>query len=130
MSMGNHTAGPEPARTLVFVYGTLKRGRENHRYMRGQRFVTEARTAPQFRLYDVGGYPGMVRHHEGLPIQGEIWSVDAAALARLDVLEDIAGGEYARESLALAPPHETWHVQGYVYLLPVEGRADAGDCWG
>jgi gamma-glutamylaminecyclotransferase len=115
--------------TLVFVYGTLKRGRENHRYLREQEFVAEARTAPEFRLYNMGGYPGMVWHREGLSIQGEIWSVDEATLARLDVLEDIAGGEYVREIIPLASPHESWSVQGYRYLLSVAGRPEVGECW-
>ena len=38
--------------TLVFVYGTLKRGGENHRWIAQQQFVAEASTAPLYRLYD------------------------------------------------------------------------------
>ena len=45
---------------LVFVYGTLKRGMSNHRWLRGQRFVDESRTLPSYRMYDLGGYPGLV----------------------------------------------------------------------
>ena len=43
-----------------------------------------ARTVPGYRLFDLGGYPGLVEHstdREG--VTGEVWSVDAAALRRL-----------------------------------------------
>ena len=43
----------------------------------------------------------------GVSIHGEIWEVDADCLMRLDDLEDIAGGEYARELIPLLPPYVT-----------------------
>lgn len=42
---------------LLFVYGTLQRGRVNHGQLAGQRFVGPARTVPGFRLYDLGAIP-------------------------------------------------------------------------
>jgi gamma-glutamylcyclotransferase (GGCT)/AIG2-like uncharacterized protein YtfP len=82
--------------TRVFVYGTLKRGGENHHWIEAQRSVGPARTRPVYRMFDLGGYPGLVRHPQGVSIEGELWDVDPAGLARLDVLEDVAGGEYER----------------------------------
>lgn len=111
--------------TRIFVYGTLKRGRCNHHWLQGQRFVAEARTKPIYRLYDMGGYPGMVRDDNGVAVEGEIWEVDAGGLARLDVLEDIEGCEYERVMLEL----ERDHVEGYLFLQDVSGRPDAGPCW-
>ena len=115
--------------TLVFVYGTLKRGGENHEWIEDQRFVAEARTRPVYRMYDLGGYPGMVRATDGLAIQGEIWQVDDPGLARLDVLEDIDGGEYERVGVDLEGEFVDRGVEGYLYLLSVEGRRDVGECW-
>jgi gamma-glutamylcyclotransferase (GGCT)/AIG2-like uncharacterized protein YtfP len=46
--------------TLVFIYGTLKRGGGNHHLLAGQEFRGPARTAPGFTLYELTGYPGMV----------------------------------------------------------------------
>ena len=115
--------------TLVFVYGTLKRGGVNHAWIEAQQFVAEARTVPAYRMFDLGGYPGMVRSKDGISIQGEIWSVDEAGLARLDVLEDTAGGEYERVVVALEGEHATKSVEGYIYLSSVEGRRDLGPCW-
>lgn len=115
---------------LLFLYGTLKRGGSNHHFMEGQRWVAEARTLPAYRLYDLGGYPGMVAAPaEGRSIEGEVWEVDAAALARLDELEDVAGGEYAREPVPLLPPHAALEVQGYRFLLPVTGKRELGSSW-
>ena len=81
--------------TLVFVYGTLKRGGGNHHFLAGQAFVDEARTARGYTLYDLSGYPGMVRQDDDdTGVMGEVWSVDDECLARLDVLECTAEGLY------------------------------------
>lgn len=116
----------------VFVYGTLKRGLSNHHYLSGQQFVCEAETQPVYRLYDLGGYPGMVEVSSyGLSIEGEIWEIDASCLHRLDELEDIEGGEYARVFVKLAPPHDRDLIEGYVYLRLhcLTHCRDIGTCW-
>jgi gamma-glutamylcyclotransferase (GGCT)/AIG2-like uncharacterized protein YtfP len=115
--------------TLVFVYGTLKRGGVNHAWIEAQQFVAEARTVPAYRMYDLGGYPGMVRSADGISIQGEIWNVDEAGLAQLDVLEDTAGGEYERVVVPLEGEQATQRVEGYIYLRRVAGKRDLGPCW-
>lgn len=110
----------------IFVYGTLKRGGENHRVLAGQRFVGEARTAPAFRLYLLDGYPGMVPAADGREIRGEVWEVDPACLERLDELEGTAAGLYARMPVRLAPPHDALAAETYLYRRSVAGRADLG----
>jgi gamma-glutamylcyclotransferase (GGCT)/AIG2-like uncharacterized protein YtfP len=114
----------------VFVYGTLKRGFGNHHYMAGQSFVGPASTAPGFALYDLGGYPGMVRSPgTATGVTGEVWSVDEECLARLDELEGIAEGLYRRERVPLlgAPLEEG--AEAYIYLKGVEGRPALGGEW-
>lgn len=114
----------------IFVYGTLKRGRSNHGWMRGQLFIGQAATAPGFRLHDLGGYPGMVRDEtRGLSVQGEVWEVDAEGLERLDELEDVSGGEYIREAIPLLPPFNQVRVEGYRYLRDVSQAPDIGGLW-
>lgn len=116
--------------TRIFVYGTLKRGGSNHQYLEGQTYVGSAMTEPRFRLYDMGGYPGMVSDAEhGLAILGEVWDVDAACLQRLDILEGIEEGEYVRELMPLQPPFDKPPVQGYRYLQSVADRRDVGAIW-
>lgn len=114
----------------IFVYGTLKRGGVNHAYLGGQRWVGVAHTEPRYRMFDLGGYPGMVAvAADGLSIQGEVWDVDDACFAQLDLLEDIEGGEYRRTRIHLMSPYEEARIQGYLYLRPTDGAPDVGECW-
>jgi gamma-glutamylcyclotransferase (GGCT)/AIG2-like uncharacterized protein YtfP len=116
---------------LVFVYGTLKRGLHNAHYLAGQKFISEARTQPLYRMVDCGGYPGMYRVTEsGLTIHGEIWDISEECLAKLDLLEDVAGGEYERIVVQLLPPYADLGVQGYLYCWRNPTQRDAGDNWG
>jgi gamma-glutamylcyclotransferase (GGCT)/AIG2-like uncharacterized protein YtfP len=115
---------------LIFVYGTLKRGCTNHHYMAGQIFVGEAQTAAGFRLYDLGGFPGMVTQtddREG--VTGEVWSIDDACLARLDVLEGIATGHYRRETVPLLASFADPSIEAYLYPHAITGHPEVGTTW-
>ena len=115
---------------LLFVYGTLKRGGRNQRQMAGLAFVGPARTQPGFRLYDVGGYPGLVAEpDERNGVSGEVWSVDAAGLARLDRFEGVAEGLYRREVVPLQSPFADHVVFTYVVGSAVTGRRAVGEEW-
>lgn len=111
----------DAGRVLVFVYGTLKRGRCNHALVAGQEFIAEARTQPVYRMFDLGGYPGIFHASPGISITGELWRVDAECLARLDALEGLDEGEYTREKIEIAAPHEIHEALGYLYAKPVKG---------
>lgn len=116
--------------TLLFVYGTLKRGCQNHQYLAGQTFVGNARTAPGFRLFDLGGYPGIARKaddHDG--VVGEVWSVDDIALQRLDHFEGVHEGLFRREPLPLLPPFADHTIHAYISEQSPIGRKDVGACW-
>lgn len=117
--------------SLVFLYGTLKRGGSNHARLAGQTLLGPARTVPGFCLYDLGDYPGMAAQageREG--VTGEVWSVDAACLRQLDEYEGVAEGLYRREPIALLPPFAAATVETYVYALDVAGRPKVGASWG
>ena len=108
-------------RTLLFVYGTLKRGCSNHHYLAGQTFVGDARTPPGFALYDLGGYPGIaVKPDDCDGVVGEVWSVDDAALERLDHFEGVHEGLYRREPVRLRPPFADQSIQAYVNEVNVK----------
>ncbi len=117
----------------IFVYGTLKRGLSNHRWISDQQFVTEARTAPRYRLVDCGGYPGMLPAEEGgLSILGEVWEVDEAGRKKLDILEDVEAGLYALELVELEPQAQAQGagpVMTYIYKRPAGGLRDVGEEW-
>ena len=117
--------------TLVFVYGTLKRGLSNHRWLRGQTFLGEARTVPRYRMFDLGGYPGMVLEEgeDGGAIEGEVWEVDEKGLRGLDKLEGVAEGEYAFETVRLEGKWVQEEVKGYLYLRSVKGCPEVKGRW-
>jgi gamma-glutamylcyclotransferase (GGCT)/AIG2-like uncharacterized protein YtfP len=64
-------------------------------------------------------------------VTGELWAVDAACLNRLDILEGVDEGLYAREPAPLAPPHDrlTPGVYYYRYLGQVSDRPHLGPVW-
>lgn len=118
------------AEKVIFVYGTLKRGGSNHHFLAGQKFLGEARTAPGFRLYALGGFPGMVAlpgDREG--VTGEVWSVDVAGLVRLDALEGLDEGIYRRATIPLLEPFAGRDIETYFYARSVDGRRDLGSTW-
>lgn len=117
-----------PTRSLVFVYGTLKRGQVRHFALAGQRFAGEARTRPLYRMVNLGSYPAIVEGGASA-IAGELWEVDAACLALLDEIESVAEAYYRRGPVSLAPPHDDLFVQAYFFDADVSDLPDHGDVW-
>ena len=95
---------------LLFIYGTLMPGLRLEAQMQGARFVGAAQV------------PGRL-------VTGEVYEVDAAHLAQLDVVEDMVPGDraasqYWREEVTVAAgPLQGQRVQTYVYNRPVDGCA-------
>jgi gamma-glutamylcyclotransferase (GGCT)/AIG2-like uncharacterized protein YtfP len=114
----------------IFVYGTLKRGCKNHHHLAGQRYVGDAKTAAGYRLHDLGAYPGMVADvSDTLGVTGEVWTVDAAALARLDAFEGVAEGLYRREPVRLLAPFDAETIDTYFYARELIGSRVMGSTW-
>ena len=93
---------------LVFVYGTLKRGQGNHHWLAEAVFLGES-TLSGAVLHDLGPFP-MAIEGEGA-VQGEVYGVDAAGLARLDRLEGHPR-LYGRRLMALADGRAAWVYLG------------------
>ena len=116
--------------TRVFVYGSLKRGFHNHRFLHGQRFVGEARTQQVYRLLSLTAYPGMIGASDaGRSVRGEVWEVDATCKLMLDHLEGVDHGHYACVEARLLPPFDQAQVLTYIYARETAGLPDAGDEW-
>lgn len=94
---------PPHQRRRVFVYGSLMRGEHNARHLDGATWLGMARTEDRFALVDLGAYPGLV-DGDGAML-GEVYAVDDAALARLDVFEDVPR-LYERVPVALRGGHD------------------------
>ncbi|KAJ4785367.1 hypothetical protein LUZ62_036613 [Rhynchospora pubera] len=95
-------------RTLIFTYGTLKRGFSNHKLLQSlmqsnhATFVGPAATSSPIPLV-CGPYrvPFLLnlsscRSDEIYPVSGELYSVSPLGLARLDELEGVSKGHYER----------------------------------
>ncbi|MEI6107105.1 MAG: gamma-glutamylcyclotransferase [Opitutae bacterium] len=116
--------------SLIFVYGTLKRGCRNHHYLAGQQFLGEALTGPGYILYSLGDYPGMIISPDpNQQVVGEIWSVAEPCLTQLDELEGVGEQLYARVPIRLAPPHDQLAIETYLYLPSIIGRPALGSVW-
>jgi gamma-glutamylcyclotransferase (GGCT)/AIG2-like uncharacterized protein YtfP len=82
----------------VFVYGTLRSGQQNHdRLLAGHEPSPAVLDGYELRL---GAWP-WIRAAPDSSVVGEVVAVGADVLARLDLLEDVAGGWYHRERLAV-----------------------------
>lgn len=71
---------------FVFVYGTLKRGQGNHRWVASSRFVKEDSMAG-WDLHDMGHFPCVVRSKPSAIVHGEVYQVDRLTMMSLDRLE-------------------------------------------
>jgi gamma-glutamylaminecyclotransferase len=116
--------------SLLFVYGTLKRGGCNHRQLADQTFVGEAQTEPGFELFDLGGYPGIAAVPGATTgVSGEVWSVTAAGWQHLDEFEGVATGLYRRASITLQPPFAHASVAAYFPVQDPSGHRAIGSTW-
>lgn len=74
-----------PDETALFCIGAHMSGLPlNHQLIAlGGRFVREAATQPDYRLFAIGDRPGMLRTANGSAICGEIWALPTTAIGRL-----------------------------------------------
>lgn len=101
---------------LVFVYGTLRRGESNHHYLTGSQLLGLFDTPPEYALYDLGPYPGLVEGHQS--ISGEVYLIDDETLTKLDVLEDVPV-EYHRDTI------ETSFGTAWIYVYQDASRLNS-----
>ncbi|MBQ99088.1 MAG: hypothetical protein CMP30_14025 [Roseibacillus sp.] len=107
-------------KTLVFVYGTLRRGFSNHFRLGKAPFVKEGWILG--RLYRIDWYPGMRLDEEGVPVRGEIYEIEREALRELDVFE---GKEFERlKTKVHAKGGGDFHVWLYEYCREVDYGAE------
>lgn len=106
---------------VVFVYGTLMKGKSNHNfYLSNAEFMGNA-TVEGFELYDLGSYPGIVFSKEG-KVKGELYKIDSNTLIGLDALEG-EGTLYKRKcTKAFLEGGGVCNSFIYVYNLSVSGR--------
>ncbi len=101
----------------VFVYGTLRRNEVNHYLLAQASYCGTWVTAPQYKMVDLGAYPGVVKNGTGC-IEGEVYQVNAQQMADLDRLEGYPHA-YTREVIA-TPWGKAWI---YLYRGNLRDRA-------
>ena len=115
---------------LVFVYGSLKAGYALHGLLSHQTFEGTTQTTSDFRLYDLGRYPGLKRASvNGSSIRGEVYRIDDECLRRLDDEEGVDDGLYTRERIQLQAPFQFQAVWTYIYAGCVDNCPDCGSEW-
>lgn len=111
--------------TILFVYGTLKRGGRNHRLLADQPYLGDAVTGPRYRVLDLGPYPGLVRADPGLTVRGELFAVSDCCLDELDDFEGVPE-LFTRERIEVDGRSGVW---AYFWNGPVPAGAQSGDQW-
>ncbi len=78
-----HPLGAEE--TALFCVGGHMNGLPLNRELTalGGRFARTAATAPEYRLFALGGRPGLLRAAPGAAIAGEVWALPTAAIGAL-----------------------------------------------
>lgn len=124
----------------IFAYGTLKQGQSRAHFLQDQSLVGLARSDPDYRLFQVADYPGLVEvdRGAGMAIVGEVWLVSPDCLRRLDEEEGVSCGEYERRSIricrdSLVPAGKITInfacIEAYFYRGPITDCRDCGPCW-
>ncbi|NBK99012.1 MAG: gamma-glutamylcyclotransferase [Erysipelotrichia bacterium] len=73
----------------LFVYGTLKKGFENHHFLDGAKFLGVATTKEKYPMVNiVKAYPYLINAKgKGKFVKGEAYVISEQILSRLDLLE-------------------------------------------
>lgn len=108
--------------TLLFVYGSLKRGGKLHQEFAGARYLSQARVRGElFHIKGVtwpGAFPTVSRNH----IQGELYKLAKALemLKRLDRIEGCHEGLFTRQLVDAWKGNDK--VKAWVYFCNVEEK--------
>lgn len=71
--------------TKLFVYGTLKKGEQNHKKLKNSKFLGKAKTKRKYDLVYNHDSPNLVQGNN--QITGELYEIDDALLQILDKFE-------------------------------------------
>lgn len=74
---------------IIGVYGTLKKDRSNHRFLKNSKFLGTLCSKELFTMYDMGGFPALTEGNTS--IHFEIYKVDYETLRKIYNLEGYSG---------------------------------------
>jgi gamma-glutamylaminecyclotransferase len=109
--------------SLVFVYGTLKKGFSNHRLLAGSEYLGTAQTVEKYAMYSTGT-PIVLKEEAVSPIHGELYRVNEETLVALDSLEGHPDW-YRREEINIYVDGEQGRYQETAWLyFSLDKRGD------
>lgn len=112
-------------KTVVFVYGTLKRGFANHPLLERAEYLSEARTRGAWPMVVAGRWfvPCLLdRPGSGHRVRGELYAVGAETLRALDELEGVGepdGYDRRRIEVVREPGGRAEEVEVYFKREPL-----------
>ena len=71
---------------LVAVYGTLRKGLNNHALLKHADYVGKYETLPEYKMVDLGPYPGLLENGN-TSITMEVYKISDITLKNVDNLE-------------------------------------------
>ena len=103
---------PSSEQTLIFVYGTLLKGRSNYEAFLSPEDLIFRGEIEGFDMYELGGFPGIV-HGKGI-VKGEVYSVTPEQLKRINSLE--GEGHLYNKELVSVEGYDGDYEDAYVYV--------------
>lgn len=100
----------------LYVYGTLKKGKNNHGYLSGATFMGNFTTSGDFSLI-VSGLPFLVKRPSRSGVRGEVYKIDSDTLRRIDRLEGTPDF-YLREVITVNSEDTKESLDVYAYTHP------------
>lgn len=120
--------------SLIFVYGTLKKGQSRASFLNDSLYLGEAKTRSLYRLFSVSEmYPALAEATQsqvclpGLEVEGEVYEVTPDVVRRLDVVEGIDVGLYERRLVHLLDFEGA--IETYFWSGSLDGLTDIGSHW-
>ena len=96
----------------LFVYGTLKQGFNNHKYLLSEAsFLGREYLEGNFTMIEMGMFPGVIAGGEGTGVYGEVYAVTEKELEACDGLE-------GHPSFYKRTEMESEFGDSFIYLLP------------
>lgn len=102
-------------KTYIFVYGTLKKGFYNHKFLKDAKYIGNS-FINNYYLVSIKNkkYPGILKG-KGI-VFGEIYLVDNTLLKKLDILEEIKEKVYNRIKIKSFLINKKRLLNSYMYL--------------
>ena len=110
---------------LLYVYGGLKRGFKQNKFLGDGAFLRKVKTEPNYLLYDCGPFACLTEtsEGEGRCIEGELFQVSIHVIDELDE----ADKRFERKQIKIHKCDQ--YVYGYVYQRSVSQFLDCGISW-